>query len=104
MVIMGKKFIIIDPRVEKEKYNIFTDLKTNGKSIIENTDDENRWWRDVSKQIGRDTSDFMVGDKKMVITSSNYDHRVGIVTINKDVTVKEEKVGAKSRFFIDFLK
>ena len=94
------KIIFIDPKKEPEKYNIFTQLKTDGKAIIENTDDENKWWRNVSKQIGRQASDIKVGGKRAILPpSSNQDHNVGYVLTNKGIVVTEEKIG---KFLIDF--
>jgi hypothetical protein len=99
-----KNFIDINPIEDKERYIIYTDLKNNGKAIIDKTDNKNKWWEVISKQIGRETKDLVQGDKKFVIISSNYDHRIGVVTINQGVVVREEKIGEKSRFFVDLIK
>lgn len=94
------KIIYVDPKKEPHKYGIFQQLKDDGKAIIERTNDENRWWRDVSKQVGRQVSDIKVGGKRAILPpSSNQDHNVGYVLTNRGVIVKEE---TKGKFRIDF--
>jgi cytochrome oxidase Cu insertion factor (SCO1/SenC/PrrC family) len=98
-----KNFITIDPKNEKEKYFIYSELKDNGRVIIDKTDDEHRWWRVVSKEIGQETRDMEAGDKKFVHIASNYDHKVGVVVISKDFILKEEPKGDKVRFIFNKL-
>jgi hypothetical protein len=101
-----KKFIDIDPKQDKEKYIIYTELKQFGKAIIEETDKKNEWWRTVSKQIGHDANKLgkQGGEPVILPPSSNQDHKVGYVITNKGIVVKEEKIGDKSRFFFDLIK
>ena len=94
------KIIFIDSKKEPEKYNIFQQLTTDGKAIIENTDDENKWWRSVSKQIGRDANNIRVNGVKAILPpSSNRYQNVGYVITNKGIVVKEQE---KGKFLIDF--
>ena len=94
------EIIFINPKKQPEMYNIFQQLKEDGKAVIENTNDENKWWRSVSKQIGRQSSDLFVGGKRAILPpSSNQDHNMGYVLTNKGVIIKEEP---KGKFLIDF--
>jgi len=102
--------IFINPKKEPEMYNIFQQLKEDGKAIIDNTDDENKWWCSVSKNLGRQKTasgiklsevKFNVGDSEqraILPPSSNRYDKIGYVLTNKRVIVKEEGIG---KFLID---
>lgn len=102
------KVIIIDPKKYPEKYNIFAQLRDDGKAIIENTDDKNKWWRDVSKNIGKTktTDGVLLSELKtdkdtraILPPASNLDNKVGYVLTSRGVIIKEEQ---KGKFRIDF--
>jgi len=96
------KIIFIDEKKEPHKYNIFTQLKQEGKAIIQDTNKENKWWRDVSKQIGRTANNIKVGGKPVILhPASNQDHNVGYVLTNRNVKIIEKE---KGKFIIDFMK
>jgi len=96
------KIVFIDQKKEPNKYNIFTQLKEDGKAIVEKTNGENCWWRDVSKQIGRQANDLKIDGKSTILPpSSNVYHRIGYVMTNKGFVIKEEP---KGKFIIDLLK
>jgi len=96
------KIVFIDPKKEPNKYSIFTQLKEDGRAIVEKTNGENCWWRDVSKQIGRQANEIMVSGKPALLhPASNQDHNVGYVLLNHGVSVIEKE---KGKFIIDLLK
>jgi hypothetical protein len=98
-----KKFIDIDPKEEKEKYIIYSELRQYNKAIIEETDSTNKWWRTVSKQIGHDANKLgkQGGEPIILPPASNQDHCLGFVILNKNISVKEENIGNKKRFIFD---
>lgn len=102
------KIIFIDPKKEPERYHVFSQLRDDGKAIIDKTDDEHRWWRDVSKNIGKikTTDGIKLSELKIdkdnraiLPPASNLDNNIGYVLTNKGVIIKEEQ---KGKFRIEF--
>jgi hypothetical protein len=96
-----KNFVDINPLLDKEKYIIFTDLRKDGRSIIEDTD-KKEWWNGLARELGQQTKNIVIDGKRAVEPPiSSHEHRFGVVVIGKGIIVKEQEIGKIKRFIFD---
>lgn len=102
-----RKYIDVDPSVEKEKYVLFLDLVKNRVSITEETD-KKAWWAGLAREMGHETKNIRIDGERVIYPPvSSTDHHIGYVPLNKNFKLVEEKIEQKkgliSRFKIEKL-
>jgi hypothetical protein len=97
-----KNFIEINPLLDKEKYIIFEDLRKDGRSIVEDTGSKNDWWKGLARELGQESKNILInGERAIMPPISNHEHKIGVVVIGKNISIREEKIGDKIRYIFE---